>query len=169
MAEQVAVTQDVSKLLDKIKEVKYTTLTTLDARNRLHGRPMYTCQSDNDEVLWFFSEKDAQKITEIRHNAQVGLGYSDPDKATYVTIAGKAEIVDDQHKIKQLWREDFRGFFPKGAEDPNIALIKVTIENGEYWDTPGNVLVRAFAYAKAITTGEKHHATPEEQSKVEPK
>ncbi len=42
MAEQVAVTQDVGKLLDKIKEVKYATLTTLDAQNRLHGRPMYT-------------------------------------------------------------------------------------------------------------------------------
>ena len=168
MADQVAVTQEVGKLLDKIREVKYTTLTTLDARNRLHSRPVYTCESDSDESLWFFSEKDAQEITEIRHNAQVGLGYSNPDKATYATIAGKAEIVEDPHKIKQLWREDFRGFFPKGADDPNIALIKVTIENGEYWDTPGNVLVRTFAYAKAITTSEKHQPTPDEQTRLQP-
>jgi len=168
MADQITVTQDVSKLLDKIKGVKCTILTTLDARNRLCGRPVYTCESGSDESLWFFSEKDTQTITEIRHNAQVGLGYSDPDKTTYVTIAGKAEVVDDRRKIEQLWHEDFRGFFPEGADDPNIALIKVTIENGEYWETPGNVLVRAFAYAKSISTGEKHLPTPNEQARVPP-
>ena len=92
---------------------------------------MYTCEPGNEEALWFFSEKDAQKVSEIKANSQVGLGYADPDKATYVTIAGKASVVDDKQKIKELWREDFRGFFPKGADDPNITLIKVEIENGE--------------------------------------
>ena len=166
MAEQVAVTQDVIKLLEKIKEVKYATLTTLDAQQRLHGRPMYTCGPDDRGDLWFFTEKDAQKVTEINANNQVGLAYSDPDKATYVTIAGTAAVVTDQAKIKELWREDFRGFFPKGPEDPAIALLRVTIESGEYWDTPGNVFVRAFAYVKARTTGERYHPTPDEQAKV---
>ena len=114
-----------------------------------------------------FSEKDAQKITEIQANAQVGLAYSDIDNAVYVTIAGAGKVVDDQAKIKELWREDFRGFFPKGTDDPNLTLIKVEIESGEYWDTPGNVLVRAFAYLKARTTGEKHQPTPDEQAKVQ--
>lgn len=167
MAEQVAVTQDVSKLLDKIKEVKYATLTTLDAQHRLHGRPMYTCAPGDDGALWFFSEKDSQKISEIKASPQVGLGYSDPGSATYVTIAGTATVTDDQQKIKDLWREDFRGFFPKGADDPNLTLIRVEIENGEYWDEPSNLFVRAYAYAKAITTGEKHQPTPDEQAKVQ--
>jgi len=166
MAEQVAVTQDIIKLLDKIKDVKYATLTTLDANGRLHGRPMYTCAPGNDGALWFFSEKDAQKVTEVQANAQVGLAYADIDSAVYVTIAGTGTIVDDRAKIKELWREEFRGFFPKGPEEPNLTLLKVDIESGEYWDTPGNVLVRAFAYLKARTTGEKHHPTPDEQAKV---
>lgn len=167
MAEQVAVTHDVSKLLDKIKEVKYATLTTLDARGHLHGRPMYTCEPGNDGALWFFTEKDAQKTSEIKANNQVGLGYSDPGAATYVTIAGTAAVVEDKQKIKDLWREDFRGFFPKGSDDPNIALLRVDIESGEYWDSPSNIFVRAFAYAKAITTGQKHQPTPDEQAKVQ--
>ena len=167
MAEQVAVTQDIIKLLEKIKNVKYATLTTLDANQRLHGRPMYTCEPGNDGALWFFSEKDAQKITEIKANEQVGLGYSDIDNAVYVTIAGTGAVVDDKEKIKELWREDFRGFFPKGTDDPNLTLIRVDIESGEYWDTPGNVLVRAFAYLKARTTSEKHQPTPDEQAKVQ--
>lgn len=168
MAEQVAVTHDVQKLLDKIKEVKYATLTTLDARGHLHGRPMYTSAPGDDGALWFFTENDAQKVSEIKANPQVGLGYSDPDNATYVTIAGTATYTDDKQKIKDLWREDFRGFFPKGVDDPTIGLLKVAIESGEYWDSPGNIFVRAFAYAKAVTTGEKHQPTPDEQAKVQP-
>lgn len=167
MAEQVAVSHDVSKLIDKIKEVKLATLTTLNAQGKLHGRPMYTCEPGNEGALWFFSEKDAQKIGEIQANPQVGLGYSDPSNATYVTIAGMATVTGDRQKIKELWREDFRGWFPKGSDDPSITLIKVEIENGEYWDEPSNLLVRAYAYAKAITTGEKKQPTPEEQSKVQ--
>jgi len=168
MAEQVAVTHDVQKLLDKIKKIKYATFTTLNAQNNLHGRPMYTCEPGNDGALWFFSEKDAQKITEVQRNAQVGLGYSAPDGATYVTVAGMAAVVSDQDKIKDLWREDFRGWFPTGSDDPNIALIRVDIESGEYWDEPSNLFVRAYAYAKAVTTGERHHPSPDEQAKVQP-
>jgi general stress protein 26 len=96
----------------------------------------------------------------------VGLAYSDIDNAVYVTVAGTGAVVDDRAKIKELWREDFRGFFPKGPEEPNLTLIRVDIESGEYWDTPGNVLVRAFAYLKARTTGEKHQPTTDEQAKV---
>ena len=168
MAQHVPVIHDVSKLLDKIKDVKYATLTTLDAQRRLHGRPMYTCEPGNDEALWFFSEKDAQKISEISANSQVGLGYSDPNAAIYVTIAGTATVTDDRQKIKDLWREDFRGFFPDGPDDPNLTLIRVEIENGEYWDSPSNIFVRAAAYVKAVTTGEKHQPTEDEQAKVRP-
>lgn len=168
MADQVAVSHDVSKLLDKIKDVKFATLTTLSADGYLHGRPMYTCAPGNDGALWFFSEKDADKVKEINANGQVGLGYADPGGATYVTVAGRATITGDHAKIKELWREDFRGWFPKGADDPNITLIKVEIEKGEFWDEPSNVLIRAYAYAKAITTGERHQPSPDEQSKVLP-
>ena len=167
MAEQVPVVHDISRLLEKIKDVKYATMTTLDAGGHLHGRPMYTCEPDQDKDLWFFTEKDAQKVGELRANPQVGLGYADPDNATYVTIAGTGQVVEDQAKIKDLWREDFRGFFPGGSDDPSIALIKVEIESGEYWDSPGNVFVRAYAYAKAVTTGKKHQPTEDEQAKVQ--
>ncbi|MDQ2793914.1 MAG: pyridoxamine 5'-phosphate oxidase family protein [Bacteroidota bacterium] len=123
---------------------------------------MNTCAPGDERALWFFTHKDSQKITEIQRNAQVGLGYADPDNATYVTVAGSASVVDDKAKIKELWRKDFRGFFPKGTEDSRITLIEVEIENGEFWNSPSNLLVRASAYAEAVTTGQRHQPTPDE-------
>lgn len=48
-----------------------------------------------------------------------------------------------------------RGWFPKGKEDPNIMILKVEIEKGEYWDSPSSLLVQAYAYVRAVVTGER--------------
>lgn len=168
MATPVPVTQDVTQLLERIQEVKYATLTTMSAQQRLHGRPMFTFKPEADGTLWFFSQRDAEKISEIQATPQVGLAYADPDKSTYVTLAGTAAVVEDRAKIKELWREDLRGFFPGGADDPSIALLKVQIENGEFWDTASNILTRAYAYAKVLATGERYRPSADEQAKVNP-
>jgi hypothetical protein len=39
--------------------------------------------------------------------------------------------------------------FPKELDDPQLALIKVTIEGAEYWDSAASLMVRAVGYVKA--------------------
>ena len=48
-----------------------------------------------------------------------------------------------------------RSLFPKGLEDPDLALLRIDIEKAEYWDSPGTVVGRAYAIAKALVTGDK--------------
>ena len=36
-----------------------------------------------------------------------------------------------------------------------LALIKVTVREADYWDTPSSTFVYAYGYAKAIATGER--------------
>ena len=40
-----------------------------------------------------------------------------------------------------------------GKDDPNIALIRVHPEKGEYWDSPSSTLLHIYGYAKAALTG----------------
>lgn len=168
MADQVAISHDLTQLVDKIKDINVASLTTVDARGKLHSRPMYTTQSDEDGTLWFFCEKDSEKVQEIRRNPEVNLGYNSQAQDTYVAITGQAILVNDRQRIQDLWSEGLRGFFPQGSDDPNLTLLRVDIENGEFWDVPSNALLRAYAYAKAVATGERHQPGPEEQAKVLP-
>jgi general stress protein 26 len=168
MADQVAVSHDVTKLVDKIKDIKIAMMTTVENGNELHSRPMYTSKPEEDGTLWFFTERDSQKVDEVQQDRHINLGYSSPSDNLYVAITGTAQIVTDRAKIKELWSEALRGWFPNGSDDPNIALLRVTIDKGEYWDTPSSTLLRAYAYAKAVVTGERDQPGPDRQSVVIP-
>jgi hypothetical protein len=39
--------------------------------------------------------------------------------------------------------------FPGELEDPRLALLKITIEGAEYWDSAASLMVRAVGYVKA--------------------
>lgn len=145
------------KVWDMICDVEVATLVTMDGEGRFRGRPMRASQSEFDGVLWFFTRASYPVSEEVRAEERVLLAYADPRAQNYVSISGTAELVRDAAEQKRLWSEPLRTWFPKGAEDPDIALIKVTCQGAEYWDAPSSTLVHAYGYLKAVTTGEPPH------------
>ena len=150
------------KLWGMMKSVQIAMLTTMDG-GHLRSRPMAASQSKFDGTLWFFTRADSHKVEEGAGN-QVGVSYSDPNRQDYVSFSGQAELVTDKSVIKDHWAEYVRTWFPKGVEDPNIALLKVNVEAAEYWDAPNSKMVHAYGYVKAVVTGEPPH--PGENKKV---
>ena len=151
---QTPVTQDLSKLFEKIKDVRIAMLSTFDEQNALHSRPMATIKPDADGSLLFLTDKNSAKVYEVKKDSQVNLSYANPSDNVYVSVSGTASAYRDEAKIAELWSEDMRAWFPEGKEDPNIMILKVEIEKGEYWDSPSGMLSRAYAYLRAVTTGE---------------
>ncbi|TGE11802.1 pyridoxamine 5'-phosphate oxidase family protein [Hymenobacter elongatus] len=155
MSDKSPVTNDLSKLLEKIKDVRIAMLTTQDTDGSLRSRPMYTQTPDGTNALVFLTDKDSAKVYEVKKDSHVNLSYGKPEDNVYVSVSGRANAYRDQAEIDQLWSEPLRAWFAKGKDDPNIMILKVEIEKGEYWDTPSGVLSRAAAYVKALTTGER--------------
>jgi general stress protein 26 len=145
------------KVWELIREVEVATMVTVDEEGRFRGRPMRASQSEFDGVLWFFTGVDSPKAEEVAGDGRVLLAYADPRGQNYVSIYGEAELVRDRAMQKKLWREPLRTWFPGGAEDPKVALLKVTCLGAEYWDAPSSTLVHAYGYIKAVTTGEPPH------------
>jgi len=154
MSDQTPVTHDLTKLLEKIKDVRIAMLTTTDEQGSLHSRPMYTQKPDADGSLLFLTDAASAKVYEVKADSQVNLSYANPDDNVYASVSGRARAYRDQAKIDELWSEPMRGWFPKGKDDPNIMILQVQIEKGEYWDSPSSILVKAYAYARAVVTGE---------------
>jgi hypothetical protein len=40
-------------------------------------------------------------------------------------------------------------------EDPTLSLLRITIEEAEYWDSPNSKLVQIVGFVKALATGER--------------
>jgi general stress protein 26 len=111
-------------------------LTTLTEDGVFRSRPVTTHGAGFDGDLWFLTRMGSAKIEEVRQHRRVGLTYARPEDNSYVAIAGTAEVVLDPKKAEELWDPSYRAWFPGGPTDPDLALIKVTVTNAEYWTAP---------------------------------
>ena len=89
---------------------------------------------------------DSPKVAEIALNPRVNVAYASTSKNTYVSVSGRARIVDDREKIEALWSPAMKLFFPGGKDDPNLRLIQVRAETAEYWEGPGTLLGKALSF-----------------------
>ena len=103
-------------------------------------------------------------MDEVGKEHQINLSYSEPDDQLYVSISGRANLVRDKAKAEALWQPALKAWFPKGVEDPDLALLKVEVEKAEYWDTPSSAMVHLFGYVKATLTGQSYK--PGENEKI---
>jgi general stress protein 26 len=120
---------------------------------KLHSRPMATSEAEFDGDLWFFTNTNSAKISEIARHQQVGVSYANPEKNRFVAVTGSAFIVHDRAQMKELWNDLYKAWFPDGLEDPTLCLIKVVVEQAEYWDYPSSKVVQLVGFVKALATG----------------
>ena len=59
----------------------------------------------------------------------------------------------DREKIDELWSEIAKAWFPEGKDDPHLTVIKVTPEEGFYWDTKDGKLASMIKIAASAVTG----------------
>lgn len=91
----------------------------------------------------------------MRADDRVNLSFANPDDNPYVSISGTAQILRDRAKIEELWKPIYKAWFPDGKDDADLAVLKVTTTQAEYWDSPNGKIVQAIGLAKALVTGER--------------
>lgn len=166
MAENTDRQENIKKLHELIEDIKVAMLTTVEDDGTLRSRPMVTQQFEFDGNFWFYTSADAPKVDEIKHDQHVNLSYAEPDDQKYVSVSGRGQIVRDRQKIEELWNPTYKAWFPKGLEDPNLALLKVSVDKAEYWDSPSGQVVRLVGFIKSVVTGEPI-GNPGENEKIE--
>lgn len=144
--------ESIEKIRELTHDIDFCMLTTFDG-GQLRSRPMSTQEMEFDGELWFFTSDNTHKIDEIAKDNRVCAAYSKPDDNTYLSLSGRAEVVKDRAKIEELWSPALKAWFPEGLEDPHICLLKIPVEQAEYWDAPSSKIVQLFEMAKAIATG----------------
>ncbi len=165
MADHAQHQDEVKKIAALIKEIDFGMLTTVDAEGRLNSRPMSANKKvDFDGDVWFFTYGESPKVHQIETRPHVNVAFSDPKTQTYVSLSGRAELVRDKAKIEELWEPALQAWFPKGVDEPDIALLKVNADQAEYWDAPSSPIAHLISLAKVAVTGQP--AQPGENEKV---
>lgn len=122
------------KVAMMIRGIKVAMLTTIAPDGSLHSRPMATQEADFDGSLWFFARASSPKVDEIRDDSDVNLAYASPEDHRYVSLSGKATVVRDPEKARELWNPAYRMWFAQGLDDPELVLLRVDVRFAQYWD-----------------------------------
>ena len=151
--------EELEKLREMIKGIDIGMLTTVDEDGSLRSRPM----SVNGEVefdgdLWFFTYGNSHKVLEVQRAPQVNVSFASPSDQRYVSLSGTARLVRDKKIIEELWKPELKAWFPKGTDEPDIALLKVEVKKAEYWDSPSSMVAHAIGMVKALATGTTYDA-----------
>ena len=147
---------DLQKLRELVKEIDFCMLTTVDDTGDLHSRPMSSNGDiDQNGDIWFFTSASSHKVSEIEKLPKVNVSFADPDNQHYISISGNAQLVRDRNKIEELWRPEFKMWFPEGKDDPEIALLRVSLEKAEYWDSPSSTVGFMLSFVSSLVTGKE--------------
>ncbi|HZF55318.1 MAG TPA: pyridoxamine 5'-phosphate oxidase family protein [Polyangiaceae bacterium] len=140
------------KLMGILKSFRNAMLVTQGQDKALRSRPMALLKVDDNGDCWFMTGFDSGKIDEIGQNPMVNVSLQDDRK--FLSLSGQAVITRDRQKLEELWSEHMKVFFPRGKEDPNLALICVSPSEGEFWDNEGVQGLKFLLEAvKAYVTG----------------
>ncbi|SFV29769.1 General stress protein 26 [Devosia crocina] len=139
-------TDRIWELADKID---ICMLTTWNGSNQ-RSRPMSARVRREENAIYFLTDIEGHKLTEIEKYPNVSLAWADNGGHKYAVISGDAVVLNDRVKIEELW-EQFDKAWWDDASDPEIRLLKVTPDEGEVWDSPNKVIAGAKMLFAAAT------------------
>ena len=106
-----------------------------------------------DGTLWFITDKRSRKVKAIEAGATTTLLFQNDTDGAYLQLTGRAAVVEDAEKLKELYTTLQRTWFPKGLDDPDITLVRFDADAGNYWDSHDSLVRLAAAFAKSVVTG----------------
>lgn len=124
----------ITEVADMMRDLDFCLMTTQDGHGALRSRPM----SNNGEVefdgdVWFFSGASTRKVADIEATPAVVLNYARTEDFTFIAMSGKAQIVRDAAKKRELWQTELERWFTDGPDSDDVVLIKVTPTTVAYW------------------------------------
>ena len=150
--------QQRTELFERMRKTPTCLLITHDAAGAMHVRPMTTQSVDESGIIWMFVSGRSHLAEEVAANPQVLLTYAEPGDSAYAAVRGHAVVLRDAEKAKELWTAVAGAWFPGGPEDPNLALLRITMSFAEAWEPTAGKVAQFIEMAAAALT----HSVPED-------
>jgi general stress protein 26 len=131
----------MNKVAELVKGINVCMLTAASC-GRLISHPMNPLELDSQGDFWFFASHQA--VTQLDLSF-INIGFSDEDRAIYISLSGRAELLPEQARIEARWSPLVKSWFAHGKDDPDLALVKFSTHTAAYWDAKSSKMVRLLA------------------------
>ncbi len=142
---------------DILEDFRAAMLVTRTDAGLMRSRPMHVAQVDREGgegAIWFLTSGTSGKVHDLEIDEQVNISMQ--GQLQYLSLSGAAEVVEDRDKIDELWTDQWKVWFPEGKDDPDLSLLKIVPEHGEFWDFEGSEMFELlFEAGRAYITDDE--------------
>jgi general stress protein 26 len=146
------------RLVELMRDMPIAMLTTFGGSG-IRSVPMARQEVEPGAELWFIADRTGRHVADIQGEPRVALTFSARD--AWVALTGRAGVVEDRAKLEELWNTFAEAWLPGGPDNPDAVLLRVDVEEAEYWDTPGGKVASLISFAKTRLTGDTYDAEHE--------
>jgi general stress protein 26 len=150
----------LGQMYDLVEGIEIAMFTTRRQDGHLVSRPMATQVRAAGADLWFVTDGETHKMDELVHDPHVNVSYYKDRTREWVSVSGTARVVNDRGKIHELYRPDWKAWFPDdgpgrdgGPDDPRLALVAVDAHSVVYMVSNEPRPVVLFEVVKGMITG----------------
>jgi len=109
---------------DVMKVARYATLVTNGADGQPQARVVDPLVAA-DRTIWIATNRLTRKVEEIRRDPRVTLLFFNAAANEYVTVLGRARVVDDATTKAARWKAEWGPFYPNGYRGQDFMLFEV--------------------------------------------
>ena len=151
---------ELERFYELIDGLEAAMLTTRRADGHLQSRPMATQKRAAGADVWFVTTAGTTKLDDIARDPHVNLAYYRDGNGEWASVSGIATASTDRAKIRELYAEDWRLWFPDDGDprhgtpdDPRMVLIGVAIHAAVFLEVNKPRPVFLFEAVKGWLTG----------------
>jgi general stress protein 26 len=144
----------IERVWELIEKIGVCMLTTQSGES-LHARPVEARADATDKaagLIYVITDARSHKADEIATRPAVVLTFVDRSENAYLSITGRAKVLRDVAKTKELWRKTDELWW-SGYDDPNVRLLQIEAMTAELWDGPASNAVFVWEFLKAKVSG----------------
>jgi general stress protein 26 len=140
------------RVVEIAQDARFCLITSAATDGALHARPMAPQQVNDDLEAWFFISRTSDQARDLAARPDVNLSFD--GSGDWLSVAGRATLVDDRSMVREMWNPVVGAWFPDGPDDHDVVLLRVDAESAEYWKEPGGRLASLLSFVKATPRGE---------------
>ena len=143
---------DVDRVWELVEKIGFCMLASRDGED-IRSRPMAAHAARDENAVYFLTDAGSHKDEEVARDPHVALAFADAGSQSYVSLSGRAEVLDDRGKVRELWSTPAKAWW-NDPDDPSIRILKVVPKDAQYWDSPGTV-VSTVKMMAAVVSGSR--------------
>lgn len=119
-----------------------------------HMQPMTHFADANSAELWFITSKETDLVRAVGKGARGEYCLVTSDNDFFASLTGTIEPSDDRNKLRELWSVVASAWFEDGRDDPDVALLRMTLQEAAVWTSTDSGMVFGLEIARAALSSD---------------